>query len=392
MDSPLAGIRVVEMANIISGPFAGMLLADLGADVVKVEMPGQGDLFRQWAGDADAFSPPFAAFNRRKRSVTIDVHGPEGAGAYLAVTAEADVVIENFRPGTLDRLGVGYEEVRARNPAVIYCAMSGVGRTGPESHRPTFDAIAQAKSGLTSQLTDLAAPEPVGPPLSDQLTGLYAAYGILGALFQRQTTGTGQRVDLNMLGAAMSFQTIAVAGHQMTGEVPHRTSRAVRSQTYAFVASDGQPFAIHLSTPHKFWVGLTDVIGRPDLLEDDRFRRKPDRMRNYDVLRDELTGIFRTRPRQEWLNLLHDHDVPAGPINTIDEALADPQVKHLDLVHDFGDAADRLALVESPIEFGSARVADRRRPPRIGEHSDEILTAAGLSPEQIGHLRAAGIV
>ena len=389
---PLHGVTVVEMANVISGPFTGMLLADLGADVVKVEMPGQGDVFRQWAGDTEQMSPPFAAFNRRKRSVTIDVRNPDGARAYLALTRTADVVVENFRPGTLDRLGVGFDAVRAENPDVVYCAISGVGQTGPESHRPTYDAIAQAKSGLTSQLTDLTAPEPVGPPLSDQITGMYAAQGILAALVQRRTGSGGQRVDVNMLGAALSFQTIAVAGNLMAGVVPDKVSRAIRSQTYAFVASDGRPFAIHLSTPHKFWVGLTDVIGRPELRDDPRFITKPDRMRHYDDLRIELANMFATRPREQWLVALHDRDVPAGPINTIDEALADEQVQHLDLVHAFGEENDSLRLIESPIAFGAAGVAARTRPPRIGEHTDEVLAAAGLEPDQLERLRTAGVV
>lgn len=392
MNAPLTGVTVVEMANVISGPFTGMLLADMGATVIKVELPGVGDVFRQWGGDSQTFSPPFAAFNRRKRSVTIDVRNPDGGEAYLALCAKADVVIENFRPGTLDRLNVGYEAVRARNPNVIYCAISGVGQTGPESHRPTYDAIAQAQSGLTSQLTDTADPEPVGPPLSDQITGMYAAQGVLGALFQRQASGSGQRVDVNMLGCAIAFQTIAVTGHQMSGAVPNRTSRAVRSQTYAFVASDGRPFAIHLSTPHKFWVALTDVIGRPELRDDPRFQTKPDRMRHYEDLRAELVGVFSTRCRQDWLDELTQRDVPAGPINTIDEALAEEQVQHLAMIHDFGDGDDRLQLVESPVAFSRAGIAPRTRPPRVGEHTDEVLTSIGLTPDRVQTLRAAGII
>jgi len=389
MDAPLAGTTVVEMANVISGPFTGMLLADLGADVVKVELPGKGDVFRQWAGDADSLSPPFAAFNRRKRSVTIDVRRPEGAEAYLALTETADVVVENFRPGTLDRLGVGYEAVRAQNPRVVYCAISGVGQTGPGSHRPTYDAIAQAESGLTSQLTDLADPEPVGPPLSDQMTGLYAAQGVLSALLSRQVTGAGQRVDINMLGAALAFQTIAIADNLMTGTVADRTARAKRSQTYAFVAADGRPFAIHLSTPQKFWVGVTDVIGRPELRDDPRFRAKLDRIRHYGELRSELAAAFGERPRAEWLAALQARDVPAGPINTVDEALQDPQVQHLDMVQPFGDG---VRLVESPLLFAASGGAPRRPPPRLGEHTDEVLGSLGLGRDHIDHLRASGVV
>ncbi|MCC5949146.1 MAG: CoA transferase [Nitriliruptoraceae bacterium] len=392
MTAPLAGVRVVEMANVISGPFTGMLLADLGADVVKVELTGKGDVFRQWAGDQDTLSPPFAAFNRRKRSVTVDVHDEAGARAYLALTAGADVVLENFRPGVLDRMGVGYDAVRAANPEVIYCAISGVGQTGPESARPTYDAIAQAKSGLTSQLTALDAPEPVGPPLSDQITGMYAAYGILGALYRRQAGGGGEFVDVSMLSSAMSFQTIAVTSNLMTGEVADKIARAKRSQTYAITGSDGRPFAIHLSTPHKFWVGVTDVIGRPELREDDRFRTKPDRIRHYAELRAVFEEAFAGRPRAEWLTALNDADVPAGPINTIEEALADEQTSHLDLVQTFGDGDRAVDLIESAVSYTNSDVAERLPPPQIGEHTDELLLAAGVTSDELADLRERGIV
>lgn len=392
MATPLEGVRVVEMANVISGPFTGMLLADLGAEVIKVELPGKGDVFRQWAGDSSKMSPPFAAFNRRKRSVTIDVHDPDGVEAYLAVAATADVVLENFRPGVLDRMGVGEQAIRAINPSVLYCAISGVGQTGPESHLPTYDAIAQAKSGLTSQLTSTEHPEPVGPPLSDQITGMYAAYAILGALHQRQRDGEGQRIDVSMLSAAMSFQTIAVTSNLMVGEVPNRISRAKRSQTYAVVGSDGAPFAIHLSTPHKFWVGLTDAIGMPELRDDERFAEKPGRIRNYDVLSELLSGVFATRPRAEWLELLREADVPAGPLNTIDEALADEQVRHLDLIQQFGDGEAQLSLVEAPMVYSRSDVAERRLPPRIGEHTDEVLGALGFDADRLAAMRERGVV
>jgi formyl-CoA transferase len=375
MPHPLEGIRVVEMANVITGPFTGMVLADLGADVVKVEMPGVGDNFRQWSGDDDAFNPPFAAFNRDKRSVAIDVRTEDGAAQYLQLTRTADVVVENFRPGTLDRMGVGYEAVRAGNPQVVYCGISGMGQTGPDSGRPTYDAIAQALSGLWSQLTDLQAPEPVGPPLCDQLGGLYAAQGILAALLHRERTGQGQRVDVSMLEAALGFQAIAVAGHTMQNAVADKSARARRSQTYAFVARDGRPFGIHLSTPDKFWRGLTDAAERPDLVTDPRFVRKGDRIAHYDDLQAELAAVFAQRDRAEWLQRLQDRDVPAAPINTIGEALAEPQVQHLDVLRTFGEGDEALQLIGSPVRYSLAPAQDGLRPPRIGEHTEEILHA-----------------
>src|SRR5215218_9644977 len=215
MPQALTGVRIVEMANVISGPYTGMLLADLGADVIRVEMPGSGDVFRLWDGTAGAMRPQFAAYNRGERSITINVRHEGGREAYLRLAATADVVLENFRPGTLDRMGVGYDEVRAENPSVIYCNITGMGLSGPSHDRPTYDAIGQALSGLWSQLTDMQNPEPVGPPLCDQLASLYAVYGVLAALFSREKTGRGQRLEASMLGAGLAFETTPVADYLM---------------------------------------------------------------------------------------------------------------------------------------------------------------------------------
>lgn len=389
---PLVGTRVLEMANVITGPYAGMLLSDLGAEVIKVELPGTGDSFRLWAGESKRFSAPFAAFNRNKKSVTIDVGNRAGAETYLRLAATVDVVLENFRPGTLDRLGVGYEAVKQVNPEVVYCAISGMGQTGPDSHRPTFDAVAQAISGLWSQLTDMSDPEPVGPPLCDQLGGLYAAYGILGALLHRAKTGEGQRVDTSMLGAALGYQTIAVAVYLMQGAVADKISRAKRSQTYAFVARDGRPFAIHLSTPDKFWQGLTDAVERPELVSDPRFATKTDRIANYDALRAELDKVFPTRNRAEWLEELQNRDVPVAPINTIAEALDDPQIRHLNMVRTFGEGEDALQLVGFPVDFDRTPSEPGARPPHAGEHTEDVLAAIGLSVEEIDRLRSESAI
>lgn len=393
MPGPLQGIKVLEMANVISGPYAGMLLADLGCEVIKVELPGTGDIFRQWDASSGAMSPSFAAYNRGKRSVTLDVRTPGGREVYLRLAAWADVIIENFRPGTLERLGIGYDAVRERNPRVIYCSITGLGSTGPYRNRPTFDAIAQALSGLWSQLTDLKAPEPVGPALADQLAGLFAAYGILGALLGRQFTGEGQKLEVSMLAAAMAFQASTLADYLMTGAVADKLSRARRSQSYAFVASDGLPFAIHLSTPEKFWRALLDVVERPELADDPRFKTKADRIRNYRELHQVLSEVFRTRPREEWLAKLEAHDVPAAPIYTVAEAVADPQVQHLQLVRSYGAGERRVQLVGCPVRFGQGPWDEELLPPpHVGEHTEAVLQELGYSPAEIEQLRQEGAI
>jgi crotonobetainyl-CoA:carnitine CoA-transferase CaiB-like acyl-CoA transferase len=381
MSGPLEGTKVIEMANVISGPYAGMLLADLGAEVVKVEMPGSGDVFRMWDGDVTKIRPYFAAYNRGKRSVTLDVRTDEGREAFLRLAAGADVVVENFRPGVMDRFGLGYEAVREVAPEVVYCSVTGMGNRGPAAAQPVYDAVVQAVSGLWSQLTDMDDPEPVGPAISDQLTSLYAVQGILAALLHRERTGEGQHLHASMLAASMAFQTVPIADWTMEGRVADKSSRPRRSQSYAFRASDGRPLAIHLSTPQKFWLGLLRVVGRPELADDPRFGDKAGRIAHYDELHEILAEEFARRPRDEWLARLGEEDVPSAPINTIAEALDEPQVQAGDLVQTFGTGERAVDLVGFPVEFSASPCTPGLPPPEIGEHSDEVLAEAEARAE-----------
>ena len=287
---------------------------------------------------------------------------------------------------------MGYEAVRSINPRVLYCALSGMGSTGPDSDRPTYDAIAQGMSGFWSQLTSMTQPEPVGPAMSDQLTGLYAALGIAGALAGGGRNGPGQRMDISMLGSTLAFNTASIASFLMDGELADKVSRARRSQSYAFVAGDGLPFAVHLSTPQKFWKGLAEVASRPELVDDPRFRTKRDRIANYDALHEVLQKAFGADTRDRWLTDLRDRDVPAGPINTIAEALDEPQVQHLQMVRRFGEGPRALDLVGFPFSFSSAELSQELPPPTVGEHTEEVLREAGFSDAQIAELRTASAI
>jgi crotonobetainyl-CoA:carnitine CoA-transferase CaiB-like acyl-CoA transferase len=383
---------VVEMANFISGPYAAMLLADLGAEVVKVELPGTGDPFRSWGERDDAIRPQFAAYNRGKKSVTINVEVDSGKDVYERLTRTADVVIENFRPGTADRLGIGYEILRRNNARLIYCSISGMGSSGPSRDRPTYDAIAQATSGLWSVLTDLRNPQPVGPPMSDQLTGMFAAYGVLAALVSRAATSTGQRIETSMLSSSIAFMTGPIAHYLLAGEIGDQHSRARRSQSYAFVASDRLPLAIHLSSPQKFWIALTEAVGHPELRDDSRFRTKAERIRNYEDLRVVLSEVIRQRSREEWLAILHKHDVPAGPIFDIAEVLADPQTTHLGMIQKFGEGKRTMDLVGFPVVFENARPQTMLPPPQLGEHTIEVLLALGYAQPELLRLTSEGAI
>src|SRR2546423_234907 len=327
--SALNGITVLEFANYVSGPYAGMMLGDLGAEVIKIEPPGGGDPFRGW-GAAD-YSATFGSVNRNKKSVILDLKSSDGRAAAIALAAKADVLIENYRPGTMVRLGLDYHALKPLNPRLVYVSITGFGSSGPYADRAGYDTVGQAMSGLLSVLTNLSNPEPMGISLSDHLTGMMGAYGALGALMARERTGRGQLVETSLLAATVAFLGENAARYFETGHRPTRETRARSAQVYAFTDCDGRGFVIHLSSPAKFWQGLTRVAGHPEWQDDPRFKSKKDRQQNYRELHDLLAAIFRTRERNDWLALLQDQDVPSAPIYTLDEVFADPQLKHLGL-------------------------------------------------------------
>lgn len=372
MTTALEGITVLEFASYVSGPYAGMMLGDLGAEIIKVEDPKSGDPFRGW-GAAD-YSATFGSVNRNKKSIILDLKSEEGVAAAVALAAEADVLIENFRPGTMDRLGLGYDKLSTLNSRLVYCSVTGFGGTGPYAKRPGYDTVGQAMGGLLSVLTDLEAPKGMGISLSDHLTGMMAAYGCLGALAARERTGKGQRVETSLLTATLSFLGENAARYFEEGKVPGRKTRTQTAQVYSFVASDGKPFVIHLSSPPKFWKGLCKVVGHEEWFDDDRFVGKAERRHNYDELEILLGDVFKTKPREHWLNRLLEEDVPSAPIYTLDETLADPQVQHLGMVRDVPHPkVGSVKLVESGVRMSDTPPEIRTAAPLHGEHTEEIL-------------------
>jgi len=374
MVGALEGIRVVEFANYVSGPYAGMLLGDFGAEVIKVEAPDGGDPFRGWG--RIEYSPTFGSVNRNKKSVVLDLKSAEGLAAARALTRTADVLIENFRTGTMERLGLGYEQLSRDNPRLVWCSITGFGPTGPYASRPGYDTVGQSVSGLLSLLTDLDRPRPMGISLSDHLAGITACNGILGALVARGRTGKGQRVETSLLEATVSFLGENAARYFENGKVPDRAARTHQAQVYAFVGSDGKPFVIHLSTPAKFWKGLANVVGRPQWIDDARFATKEARSRHYDVLHGELAAIFKTDTRDNWLAKLQAADVPAASLNRLDEVFADPQVKHLGLRRDVPHKrVGSVGLIRNAVRMSVTPPEIHSASPELGEHTDEILAA-----------------
>jgi crotonobetainyl-CoA:carnitine CoA-transferase CaiB-like acyl-CoA transferase len=367
---PLAGVTVVECASYISGPYAGLLLAQLGADVVKVEDPGSGDPFRRWGGRSPGrrTRPQFASLNHSKRSVALDLREPDGRTGYLDLVAGADALIENFRPGTLDRLGIGEAAVRARNPRLVYVTVTGFGPCGPYSHRPAYDAIVQALSGLWSLLSPVERPRAVGPAISDTLSGLNGALAVVAGLAGvARGADTPRRFDVSMLGSSLSLLGTSLANHAETGEVEGPFARGRRSHSIALRAGDGRPLAVHLSSPEKFWVRLTDVVRRPDLREDPRFATYPERLAHFDDLVMELEGALVDRSREQWLALLHEADVPAAPINTLDEVVRDRHVQAAGLLrHATGPAGERFLVPRCAIAFAGDADACSMEVPWLG--------------------------
>lgn len=389
MAGALRGIKILEIANYISGPFASMLLADLGADVIKIEIPGQGDPFRGW-GD-NAYSPTFCNFNRNKRSLCLNLQTNEGREILLRLARDADVLLENMRPGVLDRLGLGYAAVSAVNDGIVYCSVSGYGADGPDRDRPGYDTIGQARGGLLSLITDLD--KGVGSPLSDLVTGMYSCYAIQGALISRLRDGKGQKVETSLLQATVAFVGENMARYLASGVVPTRDSRLHEAQVHVFSASDGLPFVIHLSSPQKFWQGVTKVIARPELGDDPRFVNRQARLKNYEELHEILKAIFITAPRDHWLKLLDQHDVPAAPIMNLAEVLQDPQVKHLGLqIEMTHPEMGAVRLVGSGIRMSKTPPQMNLPPPTVGENTREILAGLGYAEDAMAVLAKKGVI
>jgi len=279
----LKDIRVVELGTYITGPAAGMHLADLGADVIKVERPGSGDPFRSFKGGL--YSPHFQTYNRNKRSIALDTKQADDLKTFHDLIASADVFIQNFRPGVAERLGAGEEELRKINPGLIYCAITGFGQTGPSKDRPTYDTVAQAASGFLRLVTPPDHPRVIGPALADSVTGQYAALGIMAALVERFKTGKGRRLDISMLEAMCHFNLDSFTHYFSEGEVMGPLSRPEVSQSYTFACSDDKWVAIHLSSPPKFWDGLVAATGHPELATDPRFAERPARIENHDAMK-----------------------------------------------------------------------------------------------------------
>jgi crotonobetainyl-CoA:carnitine CoA-transferase CaiB-like acyl-CoA transferase len=377
MTQPLDGILVVELGTMITAPLAGMMLADLGARVIKVEHPKGGDPFRAYRGDL--YSPHFTAYNRNKESIQLDLQTGAGQDKLHRLIGRADVLLDNYRPGVLDRLRLDEATLQQLNPRLVRCSITGFGDDGPYRDRPAYDSVGIAMSGLASLLLDPEQPNAAGPTIADNVTGMYACYGILGALVSRAKTGKGARVSTNMLESTIAFIPDAFANFTRLGIVSEPHTRVATSQSYAFLCADDRMIAVHLSSPDKFWKGLLAAIRRPDLAADDRFRTRDARVTNYHALKDELARAFRRQTRAEWCHSLEAHDVPHAPIWSVPEAIGDPQVHHLGTFYDMQHPKEgRVTGIQRPVTIDGERGPNRIAAPALGEHTAAITKEFNL--------------
>ncbi|UGY18967.1 CaiB/BaiF CoA transferase family protein [Bradyrhizobium septentrionale] len=373
---PLSGIRVLDLCRVVSGPFATMQLGDLGADIVKIEDPRQGDESRRYGppfiGSESAY---FLSVNRNKRSCAIDLKSPAGRDAALELASVADVVIENFRPGTLDKWGLGFDALRARKGDIILCSISGFGRTGADALRPGYDLILQGESGVMDITGDPdGPPTKVGTSIADLVTGLYASQSVLAALMRKSRTGEGGRVDVSMLDAMASLLTFNAGMYFASGESPKRRGNVhpTISPYEPFETSDGW---INVGVANdKFWTAFCDVIGRPDLIEDVSFATAPKRAASRNELVAILSPLFARRTRADWLQSLGAAGIPCGAIKSVGEVCETPQLTQRGMVQTVSHpAAGDVKFIARPARFGDEPPAPSTPPPMLGEHTSEVL-------------------
>jgi crotonobetainyl-CoA:carnitine CoA-transferase CaiB-like acyl-CoA transferase len=404
----LDGIRVVDLSTFVTGGFATTMLANQGAEVIKVERPGAGDDARHSgppfvpvetdgpgvAANDHGESPYFWTVNYDKRSVELDLKTDEGLAALYDLAETADVFVENFRPGTADRIGVGYEDVRARNEDVVYCSISAFGETGPWRQRPGYDLLVQGTSGIMSVTgPEGGDPVKVGLPETDLITAMWSAFGIVGALLRRELTGEGDRVELAMHDAALPWLT-KQAAKAFVGEETTRmgTRDPVLAPYQAYPTADG--YLVVGCANDKLWGELCEAIGRPGLADDPRFASNADRVENMDALEEELSATFTERPTDEWVDLLADEaGIPVGPVYDVEEALTNEQTAARGVVTTLEHAgAGEIDALEHPLNFDRAESGFDSGPPLLGEDTEAVLRELGYGDEELGTLKAAGAI
>jgi crotonobetainyl-CoA:carnitine CoA-transferase CaiB-like acyl-CoA transferase len=404
MSGPLAGLRIFDLTRILAGPTATQVLGDLGADVIKVERPRQGDDTRKWgppylkdaAGRDTSESAYYLAANRNKRSITIDLEMREGQALARRLIARSDILFENFKVGSLAKHGLAYEQLKDEFPGLIYCSLTGFGQTGPYAPRAGYDLLAQAMGGLMSITGERGGPPvKVGVGIADLVTGLYCVTAILAALHHRHETGEGQHVDLSLLDSQVAFLVNEGMNHLIGGVVPKAlgTAHATIVPWGAFPTADGHVI-LGIGNDGQFRK-FCAFAGAPELADDPRFKTNDDRVRNRDAIEAAVGALTRRHATQHWIDGLAPHGVPCGPVNTIDKVFQDPQVlaRGMKIAMDHPKAGGPIPLIASPIRMSKTPVDYRHAPPTLGQHTDEVLREVlAMDDAEIARLRETGVV
>jgi crotonobetainyl-CoA:carnitine CoA-transferase CaiB-like acyl-CoA transferase len=392
----LGGVRVLDLSRVLAGPYCTMFLGDLGAEVVKIEQPGVGDDTRGWgppfAGGESAY---FLSVNRNKKSLTLDLKAPEGKELLRRLAQKADVLIENFRPGTMERFGLGERDLRGANPRLIYASLSAFGADGPMSDWPGYDLIVQAWGGLMS-ITGMPDGEPtkVGVAIIDIVAGLMLGKAICAALYAREKLGIGQKVDTSLLEAQVACLVNAGSNYLIGGERPGRYGNAHPSIVpyQSFKTADG--YIVVGVASETIWRRFCQAVGKSELVDDARFARNPQRVENRAELLRILAAMFLCRDSRTWSNVLQEAEVPCAPVQTIDQVFNDPQVIHRGMVAEIEHpSAGKVKMAGIPLKFSATPASLRLPPPRLGEHSAGVLVEwLGMNPEEIAALREKGVI
>ena len=394
MQHALNGIRVLDVTQVMAGPYCAMLLCDLGADVVKIEAPPGGDASRRMAGARGTDSPAFNAVNRGKRGIVVDIKAAAGREIVLRLAAGADVLVENARPGVMARRGLGYDDLKAVNPGLVYASISGYGQTGPHGARGGFDLIAQGVSGIMSVTGEPGGP-PVkaGIPLTDLGAGLFAVTGILAALHHRTRTGEGQQIDTSLVEAGVALSVWEATEYFSSGRAPQPMGSAHRmSAPYQALACADGYFTVGAANDRLF-ERLCHLLGHPEWTREPDFADDTARVANRQALAGRIEAVTRTRPRAHWLALFEEHGVPCGPINTYADVFADEQIAARNMVVQTDHPTlGRLRTLGTPLKMSRTPPRPGRAAPLLGQHTDEVLREAGYTPGELTAFRAAGLI
>ena len=395
MQGPLAGFTILDLTRVLSGPYCTMVLADLGARVIKLEQPGKGDDTRHWGPPfIGAESAYFLSINRNKESVTLDFKPAGGREVFERLVARADVLVENFRPGTLDRAGLGWDALHQRFPKLVYASISGYGQTGPRKDEAGYDAVMQAEGGLMSVTGDPDGPGyRMGVAITDMVAGLYCAQGITAALLARERSGAGQRVDIGMLDTTAALLTYQAANYFTTGKTPGRRGNlhATIAPYEPFTTADGE--IVVAVGNDEIWRRFCAAIGLPEMAEDARFATNRDRVANYNAMRPPIDRAFRTATNAEWVARLNQAGVANGEVRDIAQMLGDPQLAARDMIATLmHPTVGATRVIGAPIKLSDTPASVRTAPPVLGEHTDRVLAEFGYSTAEIAKLRDTRVI